>query len=168
MSATKKCDTRMTDIQMLKRILEEKFGWTKFEIKTDDKQPLPKATMWSGQPDIENPDLVVRQRYTGGNYADFAVKRNPDGTLSLYGDPHGLQNISGYEKYRGNNKEEWDAGFNKFKDDAEIEYSKKEFEKDATLHGAELSNWEIQGTEVQLPFEIDLDNIDNIQDIATV
>ena len=167
MSATKKCDTRMTDIQMLKRILEEKFRWTKFEIKTDDKKPLPKATMWSGQPDIENPDLVVRQRYTGGNYADFAVKRNPDGTLSLYGDPHGLQNISGYEKYKGSSMEEMSAKFEKdFKKDVEVEYAKKEFERDAISHGAELSNWEIQGTEAQLPIEIDPDNIEDIETIT--
>jgi len=174
MSATKTTKTNMTDIQMLKRILEEKFGWTKFEIKTDDKKPLVNARMWSGQPDIVNPDLVVRQRDTGGNYADFAAKRNPDGTLSLSGDPHGLQNIPGYEKYRGKDADEQAAKFDKdFKDDVEIEYSKKEKENQATAIGAEsISGWtnafDERGEYEVKKMLIDEDSIDQLQDAVVL
>jgi len=161
MSATKTCATKMKDIQLIKRVLEEKMGWKKIEMMTDVKQPLS-ASMWDKE--IKNAELVVKkENIPNGRYADFAVIRGDDGFFQLAFDPHGLESVPQYAPYVNSNREK---GADEFKIMIEGEYAKKEFENDAISLGAEIQEgWNNQG---EMVISIDEDLIDSLPEAVSV
>lgn len=88
MSVTKTCDCpELKDEKLLKRALEEVMGWQVDETAGLEPKDQPQAFMYGGKP-VQAPVLVVNRKSTGGIYGDFAVVRNPDGTLKMVYDGH--------------------------------------------------------------------------------
>jgi hypothetical protein len=88
MSVTKTAECPdLRDEQLLKKALEEVMGWQVETTAGKRPEETPQATMYGGDK-VENAVLVVNRQSTGGRYGDFAVVKNPDGTLTMVYDAH--------------------------------------------------------------------------------
>lgn len=88
MSVTKTAECPdLRDEQLLKKALEEVMGWN--VETTAGKKPgeAPEAIMYGGDK-VDNAVLVVNRESTGGCWGDFAVVKNPDGSLKMVYDSH--------------------------------------------------------------------------------
>lgn len=97
MGQTVQADTKCRDINILKRALQNIFGWQKFETLTPEQEKQGKhldVSLYGGVKGglpvvmkVKKENLVDKEGRRAV-FSDFAVVRKPDGTLQIQSDLH--------------------------------------------------------------------------------